>query len=190
MAAPKKYIPQVHDKWAWSLAIKGATDQEIADAFGVTIRTINRWKFVVDASGKPVLNQNREKVLTNFGAMLQNAKESSDAEVEYNLHKRAIGYRTTEVEKIVETDPVTGKQSVTKTRIVEKEVPPDTMAIMYWLNNRSRKSGEWTQRQEVTLDGGIDVKAQDEKVKKMLDSLSDEELKQYEDLCEAINSKT
>ena len=44
MAAPLKYNPAYHDDWAWSLAIKGATDAEIADAFGVSVRTLNRWK--------------------------------------------------------------------------------------------------------------------------------------------------
>ena len=32
MAAQLKYNPEYHDDWAWSLAIKGATDKEIADA--------------------------------------------------------------------------------------------------------------------------------------------------------------
>lgn len=25
------------------------------------------------------------------------------------------------------------------------------MAIMYWLNNRKRKTGEWSQKQDITL---------------------------------------
>lgn len=31
MAAPLKYNQAYHDDWAWSLAIKGATDVEIAE---------------------------------------------------------------------------------------------------------------------------------------------------------------
>ena len=38
------YNPDVHNRWAWSLAIRGAIDEEIADAFGITVRTLHRWK--------------------------------------------------------------------------------------------------------------------------------------------------
>ena len=34
-----------------------------------------------------------------------------------------------------------------------KHIAPDTMAIMYWLNNRSK--GEFSQRQEITLGGAV-----------------------------------
>ena len=34
-----------------------------------------------------------------------------------------------------------------------KKIIPDTMAIMYWLNNRSK--GEFAQRQELTLGGEL-----------------------------------
>lgn len=38
MAAPLKYNQAYHDDWAWSLAIKGATDVEIAEAFGISLK--------------------------------------------------------------------------------------------------------------------------------------------------------
>ena len=34
-----KYNEKYHDDWAWSLAIKGATNEEIAEAFGISVRT-------------------------------------------------------------------------------------------------------------------------------------------------------
>ena len=37
MPALSKYNPEYHDDWAWSLAIKGATNDEIAEAFGISI---------------------------------------------------------------------------------------------------------------------------------------------------------
>lgn len=61
MAAPTKFNPDIHMDWAWSLAIRGATDQDIADAFHVSERTINRWKYETDASGKPITDENGEK---------------------------------------------------------------------------------------------------------------------------------
>ena len=39
MPTPLKYNAEYHDDWAWSLALKGATDQEVAEAFGVSKRT-------------------------------------------------------------------------------------------------------------------------------------------------------
>lgn len=36
MPALSKYNPEYHDDWAWSLAIKGATNDEIAEAFGIS----------------------------------------------------------------------------------------------------------------------------------------------------------
>lgn len=38
------YNPKYHDDWAWSLAILGRTDAEIADAMHVTRKTICSWK--------------------------------------------------------------------------------------------------------------------------------------------------
>ena len=66
MAAPAKFNPDYHIPWAWSLAIRGATDQEIADEFGVSERTVNRWKYVykkvevlvMGKDGKPALDEN------------------------------------------------------------------------------------------------------------------------------------
>ena len=43
MAAKPKYNAQYHDDWAWSMAAMGATNEEIADAIGVSKRTIIRW---------------------------------------------------------------------------------------------------------------------------------------------------
>lgn len=36
-----------------------------------------------------------------------------------------------------------------------KHVPPDTMAIMYWLNNRCKHTGEWAQTQKLELSGAV-----------------------------------
>ena len=74
MPAPKKYNPQYHDAWAWSLAIKGATDEDIAEAFGVSRQTIIRWS--------KTKNENGETILTSFGQALQEGKEAADAHVE------------------------------------------------------------------------------------------------------------
>lgn len=134
MAWKETYNSEYHDDWAWSLATKGATDKEIADAFGVSVRTINRWK----------TNH------VSFHKKLETGKASADAKVEASLYKRAVGYEYEESESLLEMD-AQGNQKPLRVKRVKKHVPPDTMAQIYWLNNRSRKTGEWTQKQDVSV---------------------------------------
>lgn len=137
MAVPSSYNEQYHDDWAWSLALKGATDAEIAEAFGITVRTLHRWK----------------KQYPSLLESLTQGKDIADAKVKRCLYQRATGYDAKDVEQIITTDPATGRQRVEKTRVTTKHIAPDTMAIMYWLNNRTK--GEFSQRQEVTLGGAV-----------------------------------
>lgn len=159
MAAPSKFNPEFHIPWAWSLAIRGATDQDIADEFGVSERTINRWKYQYDKDGKPLVDGNGEKILSEFGEILAVGKVPADAQVEQALFKRATGFTVKEEEKIVEVGP-DGKVKPVRVRTTERYFPPDTMAAMYWLNNRSRKTGDWTQKQVVSFDSTVDFQAQ------------------------------
>lgn len=171
MAAPTKFNPEFHIPWAWSLAIRGATDKEIADEFGVSERTINRWKYiyekveasitdkngqpVLDKDGKPtvkelvrpVVDDNGEKVLSEFGKTLLTGKKPADAKVERSLYERCIGFTAVDEERILEYD-TDGSVKPVRVRTTKKRIPPDVMAIMYWLNNRSRDTGEWSQKQE------------------------------------------
>jgi len=142
MAGASKYNPAYHDDWAWSLAMKGATDQEVADAFGVAARTVNRWK--------------ADHV--SFRKKLEEGKSGANAKVEVALYRRATGYESEETESLLEMD-ASGNQRPLRVKKVKKQVPPDTMAIMYFLNNRARKSGEWAQKQDVgvSIDNKQDV---------------------------------
>lgn len=145
-----KYNAKYHDDWAWSLAAKGSTDEEIADAFGISKKTLYRWKWKRDENDKYILDENGDKILTSFGEALSEGKAISDAKVEKSLYKRAIGYDYEEEEKRIDV----GKDGSSKIGTIttrKRHVPPDTMAIMYWLNNRSRKTGEWSQRQDIVL---------------------------------------
>ena len=137
MPAQLLYNPDYHDDWAWSLALKGATDQELAEAFGVSKRTIIRWK----------------KDHPSFAEAYQKGKDIADAKVKKSLYQRAIGFEVTEKESIVDVDPKTGESKPVRVKTVTKKIIPDTMAIMYWLNNRSK--GEFAQRQELTLGGEL-----------------------------------
>lgn len=137
MAQASAYNEKYHVDWAWSLALKGATDEEIAEAFHISVRTLHRWK------------KTHPKLLT----ALEEGKDVADAKVKRSLYQRAVGYEAKEVTQIIEQDPATGTQRVSKTQVTTKHIVPDTMACMYWLNNRSK--GEFSQRQEVTLGGSV-----------------------------------
>ena len=117
--------------------MKGATDEEIAEAFHISVRTLHRWK------------KTHPELLT----ALEEGKDVADAKVKRSLYQRAVGYEAKEVTQIIEQDPATGTQRVSKTQVTTKHIVPDTMACMYWLNNRSK--GEFSQRQEVTLGGSV-----------------------------------
>ena len=139
MPAPSKYNPAYHDDWAWSLAIKGATNDEIAEAFGITVRTFIRWK----------------QQFPSLEEAVTQGKDIADAKVEKSLYQRAIGYQVTDEERTIEMDPRTGEQRPAKVKKTIKNIVPDTMACMYWLNNRKRT--HWSQRQEVALSAGDDT---------------------------------
>ena len=137
MAQASAYNEKYHVDWAWSLALKGATDEEIAEAFHISVRTLHRWK------------KTHPELLT----ALEEGKDVADAKVKRSLYQRAVGYEAKEVTQVIEQDPATGTQRVSKTQVTTKHIVPDTMACMYWLNNRSK--GEFSQRQEVTLGGSV-----------------------------------
>ena len=83
MPALSKYNPEYHDDWAWSLAIKGATNDEIAEAFGISTRTFIRWK------------QEHE----SLNDAVERGKNIADSKVEKALYQRALGYQITDTEK-------------------------------------------------------------------------------------------
>ena len=146
MAAPLKYNQAYHDDWAWSLAIKGATDAEIAEAFGISVRTLNRWK----------------KDHDSFMAALTAGKDQADAKVERMLYERAVGYKYTEKETVLEMD-ADGNRKPLKVRTVEKQCPPDVLAQMYWLNNRKWKSSYYKRNPENFIKQEV-VEAEDDVV--------------------------
>ena len=132
MPTPSKYNSEYHDDWAWSLAIKGATNDEIAEAFGISVRTFIRWMKKFDSLRNAV----------------DEGKNISDSRVEKSLYQRAVGYTITDTEKTIDMDK-DGNPKPVRIKTTTKNVVPDTMAIMYWLNNRKRMY--WSQRQEVAL---------------------------------------
>ena len=79
MPQPSAYNEQYHKDWAWSLSLKGATDEEMAEAFGISVRTLHRWK----------------KQYPELKEAIDHGKSVADAKVKRSLYERAIGRRST-----------------------------------------------------------------------------------------------
>lgn len=78
---------------------------------------------------------------------LKKGKEVVDILVENALLKRALGYSYKETTRELFVDKKTGKEEMKITKVVEKEVIPDTTAQIFWLKNR--KPEEWRDKRQV-----------------------------------------
>lgn len=124
---PTSYKPEYNEQ-AGKLCKLGATDIEIADFFGVEVRTLYRWKEAHDG----------------FCQSLKTGKDIADERVERSLFSRAIGYEHNETDIRV----VGGEIVQTPVR---KYYPPDTTAAIFWLKNR--RKDQWREAKAVELTG-------------------------------------
>ena len=115
----------------------GLTDEQIAHNVGVNVRTIYDW-------------QNKYPQISHA---LKRGKEVIDRQVENALLKRALGYQFDEVTRELMYDEEEKKDLLTVTKVVTKEVAPDTTAQIFWLKNR--KPNEWRDRKDIEHSGGI-----------------------------------
>lgn len=104
----------------------GLTDKQTADVLGVSVRTLHAWKADPE-----------------FASLLKKGKEESDRSVEDSLFVRASGYSIREV-----TTERADDGNLVVTKVVEKHVPADTTAQIFWLKNR--KPADWKDRREIT----------------------------------------
>ena len=121
---PTAYKPEFCQQ-AMERCANGATDPELADLFGVSTRTIYRWKA-----------QHIE-----FCQALKCAKEVADERVERSLYHRAVGYEQEAVKIFMPAGadkPVYAKYT--------EQIAPDTTAAIFWLKNR--KPDEWRDKHE------------------------------------------
>ncbi|SCK04339.1 Uncharacterised protein [uncultured Clostridium sp.] len=137
--AKSKWETHVKDKLilveAW--ARNGLTDEQIAKNLGISKDTFYKYK----------------KEYTDFSDSLKRGKEVIDVEVENALLKRALGYKYNEVTKELIVDKETGEEELKVTKVVTKEVVPDTTAQIYWLKNR--KPEDWRDKKEIEHSGNI-----------------------------------
>lgn len=98
----------------------GLTDEQIASNMGIRRETLIDWK----------------KKYPNISNTLKRGKEVVDYEVENALLKRALGY-TVKEEKLTKDGEVVE---------LEREVPGDVTAQIFWLKNR--KPDSWRDKPE------------------------------------------
>jgi len=113
-------------------AREGLIEEQIAHNMGIGVSTLSKYK--VD----------HLEILE----ALKRGKEVVDFEVENALLKRALGGKYKETIKEMRD----GKQHV---KIVEREVPPDTVAAIFWLKNRKPK--DWRDKRETELSTGESI---------------------------------
>jgi hypothetical protein len=106
----------------------GLTNVQIAKNIGVSERTFADWIARFPA----------------FSAALKKGKAPVDFEVENALLKRALGYDYEEV--ITEIEEAPGGKQKKHIRKVQKHMPADTTAQIFWLKNRRPK--RWRDRVE------------------------------------------
>ena len=107
----------------------GLTDEQIATNMGISAATLYNWK---------------RDHLEIFEA-LKEGKEVVDRQVENALLKSALGYMYDEVTEERRDD------ELVVTKVVHKEVQPNTTAQIFWLKNRKR--AEWRDRVENAITG-------------------------------------
>jgi DNA-binding XRE family transcriptional regulator len=124
---PTSYKPE-YAQLAEKMCKLGATDKDLAEAFGVSEQTINAWK----------------QANPEFLESLTCGKVIADAEVAAKLFHRATGYSHSEDDiKVVQ-----GAIVITPTT---KHYPPDSTAAIFWLKNRRPK--DWRETKAVELTG-------------------------------------
>jgi len=122
MARPTKYKSEYTEE-AKKLCFLGATDDDLANFFGVSDTTINAWK----------------KKHPEFLASLKGAKKEADAKVVKSLYQRATGYDHEDTHFASYEGDIISEQYI-------KHWPPDVTACIFWLKNRQPE--RWRDVQE------------------------------------------
>lgn len=109
---PTKY-QKGYAEQAYRLCLLGATNEFLAESFGVAVSTIDKW-----------LSEKEE-----FSGAVKNGREVADAKVGEALFQRATGYQHPDAH-------ISNYQGdITETPIT-KHYPPDPVSMIFWLKNR------------------------------------------------------
>ncbi len=130
---PTEYLEE-YAAQAEKLCFLGATDDELADFFGVHRATIYRWK------------HDHEE----FCDAIKSGKDKADERVERSLYQKATGYNYTEEQAI----KIKVEQFKEEVEVVEvtRHSPADTTAAIFWLKNRRKNEWRDKHEHEITAD--------------------------------------
>ena len=162
---PTKYHPSIIDR-AYKLALLGLRNKDLALAFNVSESTIDDW-----------LAKHEE-----FRDAVMRGREQADAEVAKSLYHRATGYSHVEEKVFIYKGQPIKVETV-------KHYPPDTMAAIFWLENRQK--GYWRDVKHYRHAGedGGPIKLEHSIVDIDLSDFSDQELEILESIGLKIQQK-
>jgi transposase-like protein len=126
---PTKYSPELCEQ-AYKLYLLKATDEEVADFFGVHVDTLHEWRNVHE----------------EFSEATIRGKVQADAEVAGKLRERALGYSHEAVKIFMPA----GASEPVYAKYIE-HYPPDTQAASLWLRNRQPE--KWRDKQDLEHSG-------------------------------------
>lgn len=121
----------------YKLCELGATDNDLAEAFGVTRRTICGWK----------------KKYPDVFSHIKSGKDDANEKVKKALYHRAIGYSHKETKLAMFEGQFTDEKQIVK------HYPPDVTACEIWLINRDPEN--WKSRNVDRNTGGDDTELAD-----------------------------
>lgn len=139
-------------KEGYRLALLGATDKMLAEAFECDLQTLDYWK----------------RTKAGFRVALKKGKLKADAKVANSLYKRATGFHYYEEHLAI----VNGLPKVIKVR---KYVLPESWAANKWLGTRQRET--WGEKQTLEI-----TQTNINLTQIKLEGLSDTELKLIESI--------
>lgn len=105
---------------------------DVASKMGITVQTLRKWK----------------KKYPEIAEAINETKEVLDYKIENALVKKALGYKTTDIRTLISPPDKDGNRKI-RVEKIEREIPPDTTAIMAWLNNR--KPDQWKRNRDNIL---------------------------------------
>lgn len=124
--------------------LEGYTNEDIAKYMNINVSTLYEWT----------------KTYPEIAEALKTTKEFVDIDVENSLFRKAMGHRY-KIKKFIKCKEVkyseeTGKKisEIETPKEVEEEVfvPPDTLAIIFYLKNRKPK--DWRDQKEIDFGNG------------------------------------
>lgn len=131
---PPKYDPDRHPRLINVLYADGWTDLEVAEAVGVSRKTLDQWR-------------NRHAELGDA----KRSKAEANKIVEKSLYQRAVGLGFEEVTQTIEQD-AEGKTVGIKISRTKKQLAPSVTAQIFFLKNRMPR--DWHDRHELEITAG------------------------------------